>query len=751
MFTLLGLVLYILYLSTTIAFEDRFAYVLYADGEIINAQVSDDQQWRIKCTEALPEKLAICLTLFEDQYFYYHPGINPVSIIHAVKDNIKAGRIVRGGSTLTMQLARIHEGNQKRTYWQKCKELLLAFALEIKYSKNEILMLYAQYAPYGGNTIGYCAAAHRYYSKDASLLSWSEAATLSVLPNAPSKIYPGKGQEVLVNKRNALLKKLLAQSLIDSISYRLSILENLPSQSSTFPSLAPHLLQECKKMERNAFSYVTTLDRSLQTNVNRITQNYRDRYALENDINNIAAIVLRNDGTIAAYVANTACPDNCSNDVDILTALRSPGSTLKPFLYAASLESGMIGPQSLLEDIPIFYNGYSPVNFDKKYRGVVHAESALTQSLNIPAVQLLQQYGVAPFYEDLRELQFSSLDKLPDHYGLSLILGGGEVTGLELAAGYMNLVRSAKSQEGVVPSYIHSVNKEYYDFPFTPATSFTILEMLKGVHRPDSQDGWKYFSGSQDISWKTGTSFGFRDAWSVGSTSEYTVLVWVGNADGEGKPGLMGVKKAAPILFDIFELLPRASKLQRPISGFVSKEICVQSGYVATAICKQKTDVWLPYTNNSLATCKYHRHVTLDQTEQFRVFHNCASEVVSTTAFVLPLTIDNYYKKFTGKSYRLPPYLPGCTEMSDQIEIMYPSDQSELLLPIDIDQRQQSLVGKAVVGDAVDSLYWFVDYKLISVTSGSHKLPLDLSPGKHTLTIVTPSGKEKSNVFTILE
>ena len=751
MYLIIGLVVYVLYLCTIISFEDRFAYVLYADGDIINAQVSDDQQWRIKCSGAVPEKLATCLTLFEDQYFYYHPGINPVSIIHAIKDNIEAGRIVRGGSTLTMQLARIHEGNQRRTYPQKCKELLLAFAMEVKYSKDEILQLYAQYAPYGGNTIGYCAAAQRYYNKDASLLSWSEAATLSILPNAPSKIYPGEGQEILVRKRNVLLRKLLVHNLIDSLSYRLSILENLPSQSNTFPSLAPHLLQECKKRDRKAFSYNTTLDRSLQTNVNRTTQNYRDRYALENDINNISAIVLRNDGTVAAYVANTPCPDQCAYDVDILTALRSPGSTLKPFLYAAAIQSGMIGPQSLLEDIPVFYNGYSPANYDKKYRGVINAESALTQSLNIPAVQLLQKYGVAPFYKDLKDLQFASLDKSPDHYGLSLILGGGEVTGLELAAGYMNLVRAAKSQEAVIPSYMGSVDKKYYDFPYTPATSFTILEMLKGVNRPDSQDGWEYFNDSKDISWKTGTSFGFRDAWSVGSTSDYTVLVWVGNADGEGKPGLMGVKKAAPILFDIFDLLPQARKLLRPKSGYVSKRMCAKSGYVASAICSHKTEVWLPHTNQSLPTCTYHQHVSLDATESYRVFHNCTEEVVSKTAFVLPLTLDNYYKKFTGISHSLPPYLPGCTPLSDQLDIVYPSDQSEVLLPVDIDQRQQSLVGKAVVGTAIDSLYWFVDHELFSVTSGSHKLPLDLLPGKHVLTVVTPAGKEKSHEFTILE
>jgi len=314
----LGLLIYIFVLAFNVKFEDRFAYLLFADDQIINAQVSEDEQWRIRCDAELPTNLGVCLKLFEDQYFDYHPGVNPVSLWKAFRQNLKHKKIKRGGSTITMQLARIHEGNKKRTYFQKLHEILLAFAMELRYSKENILKRYAQHAPYGGNTVGYCAAAFRYYGKDADQLTWSESATLAVLPNAPSKIYPGKSQLDLIRKRNFLLDKLLDLGYIDSISCRLSKLESLPTQSNYFESLGSHLLQELKTTHPSMFNYQSTLDYGLQKNALAIVSTYQKRYSALNEINNAAAIILRRDGSVAAYIGNKGCSNGCGAEVDIL-------------------------------------------------------------------------------------------------------------------------------------------------------------------------------------------------------------------------------------------------------------------------------------------------------------------------------------------------------------------------------------------------------------------------------------------------
>ncbi len=743
---------YLSYLSTTLEFDNRYAHLLLADGEIIDAQVSSDEQWRILCEGHLPEKLATTLKLFEDQYFDLHVGVNPVSIIKAVRDNARAGRTVRGGSTITMQLARIIEGNQARTYRQKIREILVAFALELTMTKTEILHAYAQHAPYGGNTIGYCAASLRYYDKSPDELSWTEAATLSVLPNAPGKIYPGRSQEILVRKRNFLLDKLLANDLIDSVTHRLSILEDLPQQSNLFATLSPHLLQRMKQDQPEVFNHQTTLDATLQTNAVRLLSQYQEDYMESTDVNNMAAIILRQDGSIAAYVANVNCGSDCGSDVDLLRSQRSPGSTLKPLLYGMAIDQGMITPQSLLEDIPIFYNGYSPANFDQTHRGVVVAEEALTTSLNIPAVNLLHAYGTHPFLSDLQRMGFTTMRNSADHYGLSLILGGSEVMPLELATAYCNLSRTARGQMpiGAYHNANYKITDQNLSFPMSTGSAYLTLQMLKGVNRPTSEDGWQYFESSEEIAWKTGTSFGLRDAWSVGCSKDYTVLVWVGNADGEGKAGLTGIGKAAPLLFDLFKLLPSGTPDQVPSANLRRRNICQASGYSPSVACQQISSILLPKATDNIPICTYHQMMTLDVSEEYQVYQECVSEVRHKSVFSLDPIVDSYYKKSSGTSHAPPPYLPGCAQATDRVSILYPKPNAEILLPTDLDNRKEALISKALTSTTVDSLYWFVDEELMAVTRDRHELSLDLPPGKHRLTVVSNDGAEESREFVVL-
>jgi len=749
------LVLYIWINNTT--FDNRFSPVVYSqEGEIMSAHVSKDQQWRISCSGELPIKFATSIRLFEDQYFYYHPGVNIGSLFNAFKQNIKAGKIVRGGSTLTMQLARIYFGNAKRTYFQKIKEIFFALAIETKYSKDEILKLYGQYAPFGGNIIGYCAASRFYYDKDPSLLSWSESVTLAVLPNAPSDIYPGKGQLNLIRKRDRLLEKLLRKRIIDSVTYRLSLKESVPVQKNNFPSLSPHLIPYfTMKHKDNVIGnkYITTIDMSLQKGVKKVVDQYAKRYSARG-IDNMAVLILRNDGTVASYIANSTCQTkDCGSSVDIIKSYRSPGSILKPFLYGMSLDGGLITRKSLINDIPIFYNGFSPKNYDRRFRGIISAEDALTQSLNVPAVNLLSDYGIDAFLNGLVDLGFKGINKDAGHYGLSLILGGCEVSMMEVGQAYMNLVRKAMKKEALSISLIKEEKPQRLNeiYPVSTAASWTVLDILKGVNRPVEQDGWQYFTNQHSISWKTGTSYGYRDAWSVGVNKDYTVVVWVGNADGEGRKGLTGIKKAAPVLFSVFDLLPLSEKIEEPINRFKQKKVCKVSGYSATSACNETEIVFVPDNSHNLPQCKFHKILTVDIEEKFQVNNECKTvkEFKQKSYFVLSPIVNSYFKKFSGKDFLVPPMHPDCSSFKERIDIVYPPHEAILLLPNDIDRKKRKLICSASTSPGIDSLYWFFDDDLISITKGNHKLEIDAEIGNHKITILSPNGSSVTHSFYV--
>ncbi len=749
------IVIVLLYIwGDNVNFEKRFAPVIYSkEGKIMSAGISEDQQWRIACENKMPDKLATSIRLFEDQYFYYHPGVNIGSILKAIKNNINAGHIVRGGSTITMQLARIYYGNRKRTYWQKIKEILLSFALELRFSKDKILNLYGQYAPFGGNIIGYDAASRFYYDKKPGLLSWSEAVTLAVLPNAPSDIYPGKGQRVLLEKRDRLLKKLLDKSIIDSLTYRLSLRENVPVRKNNFPDLTPHLLPLLSGTNTKTNSYITTIDYSLQKEASRVINRYNKRYS-SLGIDNMAVLILRNDGTVASYVANTNCQSKeCGSKVDIIRSERSPGSILKPFLYGACLDAGIITRRSLLMDIPSFYNGFSPKNYDRKFRGIVRVDKALTQSLNVPAVNLLAKYGIDAFLSDLKKLKIAHSAKTADYYGLSLILGGSEVRMWDIGRAYMNMVRVAMKKKPIDITLTKGEKNKILDddFPISTAASWQILDMLKGVNRPEEQDGWQYFSGQHSISWKTGTSYGYRDAWSVGVTKDYTVVIWVGNADGEGRKGLTGIKKAAPVLFSVFDLLPISEKTEEPLNAFKPKKVCKASGYTSTGACEKEVIAFVPKNSHNLPLCKFHKLLTVDETGKYLVPPNCnVKNAGQKSFFILNPIANSYFKKFKGKEFLYPPVFPGCETVKSKIGIIYPPENAEILLPKDIDNTKRKLICSASTSSDVDSLYWFLDNEIISITKESHKVVVNADTGVHKITILAPTGTSITHTFKII-
>ncbi|HRF28013.1 MAG TPA: penicillin-binding transpeptidase domain-containing protein, partial [Ferruginibacter sp.] len=499
-----------------------------------------------------------------------------------------------------------------------------------------------------------------------------------VLPNAPSLIHPGKNRDWLLAKRNRLIDDLQAQGYLDAADAELSKMEPLPDKPHPLPQQAPHLLQRYRKESRDQGAQPrlqSTIKLGLQQQVNDIL--FRHHSSLKaQGINNMCALVLDVEtGEALAYAGNIYQPNlkELESEVDIINAPRSPGSTLKPLLYAASLSDGIILPHALMPDIPMDINGYTPKNFDMSYDGAVPASRALARSLNIPAVYLLRMYKYQRFHEWLKLSGIQTLTKPAGHYGLSLVLGGAEVTMWELAGVYASLARSlnhdAASKGEINANDFHPPTYQYADTrnrdpskktaPQVDAGSiyFSFMAMQE-VMRPGEEALWEMFSSSQSIAWKTGTSFGFRDAWAIGVSPEFVVAVWAGNANGEGKSDLTGIKSAAPAMFDIFRLLPAVRTFQKPSTRYRYIPVCRTSGFRAGIDCGQADTLYMPAMGERSPQCPYHKIIHLDANGSYRVHAGCypTQGMQNRPWFTLPPAMEFYYKKLNADYQSMPPY-----------------------------------------------------------------------------------------------
>ena len=691
-----------------------------AEGELLGARIAEDGQWRFPPCDTVPERFATALVQFEDRHFRWHPGVNPVAMGRALVQNLRSGHVVSGGSTITMQVIRLSR-QKERTVKQKLIESILATRLELRYSKRCILALYASHAPFGGNVVGLEAAAWRYFGRPASELSWAEAATLAVLPNAPATLHLSRGREELLQKRNRLLKRLLEHGDIGADTYAAALEEPLPQAPLPLPAFAPHYVENCPKGVRTR----TSLRIGLQKAVAAVADRQSDDLAREG-VSDLAAVVMDNrTGEVVAYVGN-ASPyrERPGVQVDIASSPRSTGSILKPFLYEAALEEGLILPRTLLPDIPVNLGGFAPQNFDRQFYGAVPAAEALARSLNVPAVFLLRQYGVPKFYSLLQARGLTTLTRSPETYGLSLILGGAEGRLDEITAAYSAMAASVitGSEQPVMAGT---------DRP-SLATWYT-LDALKEVNRPDELD-WRLIRSVRKAAWKTGTSYGFRDAWAVGMTPEYTIGVWAGNAEGQGVPGLTGARTAGPVMFDILGLLP-ASNDWFEMPGQAGHDensdrpslakVCVASGYLAGPECPQTEELLLPSACLESDPCPYHRN----------------------GEFVLPPAMEWFYKPHH------PEYVgAGKKGASAQVmEFIYPSSGTVLYLPRQLSGEVEGVVFRVAHHSTDATLWWHLDQSFVGETRFIHELRLAPPIGKHTLTVVDGDGNSVTLPFTVAE
>ena len=762
-------------------FNDPTCMVLEAsNGDLLGARIAKDGQWRFPYNETVPVNFAKSILEFEDKRFYSHPGFDPLAFGRAIIQNIRSGSVVSGGSTLSMQVIRLARKGKDRTVFEKIIEIILATRLEIRYSKNKILAFYASNAPFGGNVVGIDAASWRYFAKSPQNLSWSEAATLAVLPNSPALIHPGRNRERLMKKRNWLLERLYHENIIDEISFELSIEEALPEKPHPLPRLAPHLLERAYAENfRSKSSAVTrlrtTIDLSLQQRVMQLAER-RIAILKNNEINNLAILVLEVEtGNVLAYVGNAPGTGDANGEsVDIIKAPRSTGSIMKPLLYAMMLQEGVILPNSLIPDIPTQMSGYRPENYLETYDGVVPARMAVARSLNVPFVRMLQKYGLEKFHFNLKKLGLTTINKPPAHYGLTLVLGGAEANLWDLTNVYACMARTLghfypnngaydpvdfrKANYILKNNSDSGAQKKLQKKPthFSADAVWLTFEAMEELERPTSEGDWERFESSHKIAWKTGTSFGFRDAWAIGITPKYAVGVWAGNADGEGRPGLVGVYAAAPVLFDVFDLLRRSSWFDPPYDAMKKVAVCKKSGYLALDICEKDT-IWGPGNSLNAPPCPYHQIIALDKTREWRVSADCINplDIVNTPWFVLP-PVEEYYFKTKNPDYKpLPPYKKGCGTLDEAsnnpMQIIYPKSFTKIYVPVDLDGKLSRTVFKAAHRNPKTTIYWHIDQEYLGSTTTFHEFELSPSAGKHVLTLVDEKGNRLQTEFEILE
>ena len=729
---LTGALLWWLTSLPTPLFETHYsAVVRSADGQLLSARTTADGQWRLPPADTLDARYATAALLFEDEYFRYHPGVNPVSLLRAFRQNLLAGRTVSGGSTITMQTVRLVRRGQQRTLAEKLIEAAWATRLELTYSKDEILRLYAAHAPFGGNVVGLEAAAWRYYGRPPEHFSWAEAAALAVLPNAPGVIYPGRSSEAFRRKRDRLLDKLHDRGHLDAAELVLAKAEPLPGKPYPLPNLAPHLLAR-------GLDDTDRIDAGLQRHVTDAIARAHANWSGAG-VHNAAALVIDNHtGGALAYVGNTDCThgEGRGTDVDVVLARRSSGSLLKPFLFARLLDEGEVSTTTLVADIPTLIAGYAPQNFDRGFDGAVPIGEALTRSLNIPFVRLLRAYGVDPFLRDLHAAGFTTLDRSADDYGLSLMLGGGEVSLADVGQSYRGLAQAAIGDD---ESWV------------SPEAAYLTLETLTQLERPGDLAAWRSFGGSRRVAWKTGTSFGHRDAWAVGVTPEYTVAVWVGNASGEGKPGLTGVRAAAPLLFDVFDGLGPTTWFDAPVADMAEVFACRASGLQASRDCPTRDTVLLPLRGQRLPVCAYHSTVFVDAAGR-RVDAHCAdlAAVTPLSAFALPPAWAWYYRREHAEYAGLPEWAAGCNPTDERVmALVYPRGGRTLHLPRALDGERQAVAMELAHAEPGRSVHWYLDGAHVGLTERLHQLPLKPAAGAHRMQWVDDLGRQLSWGFRV--
>lgn len=711
--TVTALVIIFFTLNWVFPLPDKIEYstiITDSKGEVVHAYLTHDQKWRMKTNlDEISSLLRKTIVEKEDKYFYKHPGVNALAVGRAFVKNIFRWKRTSGASTITMQVARALEP-KNRTYLNKVVEMFRALQLELKYSKNEILQLYLNLVPYGGNIEGVKSASILYFKKNPDHLSLAEITALSIIPNRPSSLVMGKHNDRIVQERNRWLQQFAKDKVFTQKEIADALSEPLNATRGEVPKLIPHFAWKLKQQGGDIIKTYIELNTQLKTE--KLVADYSRILTLKN-IRNAAVIIIDNKThNVITYVGSANFTDTIdAGQVNGAKAIRQPGSTLKPLLYGLCIDEGLMTPKAIITDVAVNYNGYAPENYDKQFNGYVTMEYALEHSLNIPAVKGLQWLGITPFIDKLAACNFQQVKRDQRKLGLSMILGGCGATLEELTGMYSIFANNGRF---VSPKFI----KEDLTSPgegekiLTPAATFMINEILSKVNRPDFPLNWASTEHMPKIAWKTGTSYGRRDAWSIGYNKKYTVGIWAGNFSALGIPELSGANIATPLLFKIFNTIDYDSDEEwftQPKDCDI-RMVCSETGRPPGDRCQNTvTDYFIPLISTS-QLCDNMQEIAISADEKISYCKTCqpASGFKKKWYRTVSPEMQRYYEERHIVYEKMPAHNPACERVFKDggPAITSPRNGSEYFIS---KKHPEPLQLSCNVGNDVHKVYWYIN------------------------------------------
>jgi penicillin-binding protein 1C len=732
--------------------------VEYRDGRPAYVFLSPDDKWRLHVELArIDPSFARALIALEDKRFYSHHGVDPIAIVRAAWSDVIHARRVSGGSTLSMQLARLYEP-RPRTLPSKVVDMFRAVQLDLRLSKREILEEYLSRTPYGDNVEGIESAAWTYFGHGARYLTPLEIATLLAVPQGPARFAPSPANEPRLRaRRDAILAKLIGAGVFSPVDTASAIAEvaahePAPDHLRPMPREAAHAAIYLRERHPNAMRIRSTLDAGAQAIAEKQVALRAAELRAKRIENASLVVVDHRSREVVALVGNLDFADAAhGGQIAMFGRPRSPGSTLKPLLYALAIDRGLALPEYLVADVPAQYGTYRPRNFDNDYAGLVTLRDALSRSLNLPFVDLLQQLGVETFLAELARMGVASSRTVPGTYGLSLIAGGIELTPLELAGIYATLaengvyrpLRVAADDPLGVPQPIYG-----------PGAAYLTRQALALKDRPDFPRRAAVSGVPAEIHWKTGTSFGFRDAWAVGSGPAYTAVVWTGNVDDKPSTELVGSQAAGPLLFDTLEALANHEVAHLPADApgdLAEVEVCALSGHIPTDACDHRVKVLAPVHAVPTSPCPYHQAFDVDEAGH-AVVPACKTPGATYTRksfVVLPSGVTAWLAAHERQIPDAPEFAPGCAGDTGGTPptIVTPGEGQIITLVPGVPAKVQAVPFTASTRSAEVS--WFVDGELVATTPPAERVFWTPRAGKHEIVVADAAGRKTKRVLEV--
>jgi penicillin-binding protein 1C len=767
LYVIAAITFHLLNIVSPLRVDISYSTVVYAGDQktVIHTFLNKEDKWRFYLTpDEVPSLLKQLLVFKEDRFFFQHPGINPMAIMRALYFNILQQRRTSGASTISMQVVRLLHP-LPRTLGSKIKESFRALQLELTYTKEEILNLYCHLLPYGGNIEGLEAATRIYFGKETMALSVSEQVLLCIIPNKPTSLRLREGNDKLKQHRDMWIKRFRANRILTEEEALPSLNEPLLIKRHPLPRIAPHLCRRAL-LKGGLPPIIGRIYTSIHYEIQRYAENALKGYVkrLENlDIHNGTAVIIDNHtGTYLAYCGSQDFNDDVyAGQVDGIMGIRSPGSTLKPLIYGMAMDEGLYTPQTILYDVPVDYDGYRPRNFTREFKGTVTLEEALLSSLNIPAVQCLHAVGSDKINQKLISIGFHDLLPEGELPGLALALGGCGSHLEQLASLYTALAYGGKWRPLSYVNPTLKTSSKVMEQMLSPQATFLVTDILKKSHRPDFPIQSLHKVNKSPIAWKSGTSFGRKDAWSIGYNHRYTVGVWIGNFDGKGVPELEGSTIASPLLFDFFYFLenlpealnnnvntriPPAKRVEKP-EGIAVRKVCYHSGSPPGHLCDDiKTDYYIVGVSHT-NTCQHLMEIWTSPDQRISYCNTCLSEEKQAIKGVYhryPLELISYWKQENIYIPHPPPHYTGCSVISDADEgplITTLSNGGVYLLD---HQDLRGLQLLCVTQQDVEKAYWYAGERMIGSSKNGEAIYWNPPEGLTLLSVIDEKGRKRT-------